>query len=192
MKFIENSLEVLPENCTSIIVDFIAMVDEDVFAQTFDIVKQQGRYNLLFSIVAIRDYKFQGKYIDLLYDLVLTHEADISNFIYFWNYSPIITLTSDEAAAFLSRILSLPNSYETVLHMVSILYIDGRSKDNQMFDKIFEQEVFKSIDRIQELMQNPHYTQVLCSLLSNSKRDQLAKSAMSGIINILLKIIIFQ
>ncbi|BDC07554.1 hypothetical protein [Phocaeicola vulgatus] len=187
MKFIENSLEVLPENCTSIIVDFIAMVDEDVFAQTFDIVKQQGRYNLLFSIVAIRDYKFQGKYIDLLYDLVLTHEADISNFIYFWNYSPIITLTSDEAAAFLSRILSLPNSYETVLHMVSILYIDGRSKDNQMFDKIFEQEVFKSIDRIQELMQNPHYTQVLCSLLSNSKRDQLAKSAMSGIINYIIE-----
>lgn len=36
---------------------------------------------------------------------------------------------------------------------------------------------------MQELMQNPHYTQVLCSLLTNGKRDQLAKSVMSGIID---------
>lgn len=182
-EFIKNSLEVLPEKCTSIIVDFMAMVDEDVFAQTFDIVKQQERYDLLFPIVAIRNYKFQGKYVDILYDLVVTHEADISNFISFWNYSPIITLTSDESAAFLSRLLSLPNSYETVLHMVSILYLDGRYKENLKFEKMFEQEVFKSIDKMQELMQNPHYTQVLCSLLTNGKRDQLAKSVMSGIID---------
>ena len=182
-EFIKNSLEVLPEKCTSIIVDFMAMVDEDVFAQTFDIVKQQGRYNLLFPIVAIRDYKFQGKYVNILYDLVLTHEADISNFISFWNFSPITTLTSDESADFLSRLLSLPNSYETVLHMVSTVYLNGRYKENSKFEKIFEREVFKSIGKMQELMQNPHYTQVLCSLLTNGKRDQLAKSVMSGIID---------
>ena len=114
---------------------------------------------------------------------MLTHEADISNFISFWNFSPITTLTSDESADFLSRLLSLPNSYETVLHMVSIVYLNGRYKENSKFEKIFEREVFKSIGKMQELMQNPHYTQVLCSLLTNGKRDQLAKSVMSGIID---------
>lgn len=183
LEFIKNSLDVITEKCNSIIVDFLAMISEKVFAQAFDIVKQQGRYNLLFPIVAIRDYKFHGKYVDILFDLVLNHDTDISNFVNFWNHSPIITLTSDEAVAFLTRLLSLPNSYEAALHMVSMLYLGGRDKDNPKFGKIFEQEVFKSIDKMEELMRNPHYTQVLCSLLANGKRDQLAKGVMAGIIN---------
>lgn len=181
--FIKNSLEVIPEKCTSIIVDFMAVISEDVFAQAFDIIKQQGRYNLLFPIVAIRDYKFHGKYIDILFDLVLNHDTDISNFVSFWSHSPIRTLTSDEAVVFLTRLLSLPDSYETTLHMVSMQYLGGRDRDNPQFERLFEQEVFNSIDKIQELMRNPHYTQVLCSLLANGKRDQLAKSVMAGIIN---------
>ncbi len=181
--FIKNSLEVIPENGTSIIVDFMAMISENVFAQAFDIVKQQGRYNLLFPIVAIRDYKFHGKYIDILFDLVLNHNTEISNFISFWNYSPIRTLTSDEAVAFLTRLLCLPNSFEIVLHMVSVLYLNGRNQENPKIEQIFEQEILKVIDKIQELIQNSHYTQVLCSLLKNGKRTHLAKSVMDGIIN---------
>lgn len=183
LEFIKNSLEVIPEKCTNIIVDFIAVISENVFAQAFDIIKQQGRYNLLFPIVAIRDYKFHGKYIDILFDLVLNHDTEISNFVSFWNHSPIRTLTSDEAVVFLARLLSLPDSYETALHMVSMQYLGGRDRDNPRFDNLFEQEAFRSIDKIQELMRNPHYTQVLCSLLANGKRDQLAKSVMAGIIN---------
>ena len=183
LEFIKNSLEVIPEKCTTIIVDFMAMVSENVFAQAFDIVKQQERYNLLFPIVAIRDYKFHGKYIDILFDLVLNHNTDISNFVSFWNHSPIKTLTSDEAVGFLTRLLNLPGSYETALHMVSMQYLGGRDSDNLKFEQLFEKEAFKSIDKIQELMQNPHYTQVLCSLLANGKRNQLAKSVMAGIIN---------
>ena len=175
IEFIKNSLEVLPKKCTSIIIDFIAKVGEDVFAQTFDIVKQQGRYDLLFPIVAIRDYKFQGKYIDILFDLVHNHDADISNFVSFWTNLPMKTLTSDEAVAFLTRLLDLPNSYETALHMVSMLYLGGGNKNNPKLDEKFEQEAIKSIDKIQELMRNSHYTQVLISLLANGKRDQLAK-----------------
>ena len=186
MEFIKNSLEVLPQNCTSIIVDFIAMVDEDVFAQTFDIVKQQGRYDLLFQIVAIREYKFQGKYIDILFDLVHNHDTDISNFVSFWTNSPMSTLTSDEAVAFLTRLLDLPNSYETALHMVSMLYLGRRDKNNPKLDEKFEQEAIKSIDKIQELMRNSHYTQVLSSLLANGKRDQLAKTVMMGIIDYII------
>ena len=40
------------------------------------------------------------------------------------------TLTSDEAVAFLTRLLDLPNSYETALHMVSMLYLGGGNKNN--------------------------------------------------------------
>ena len=183
LEFIKNSLEVIPEKCTNIIVDFMALISENVFTQAFEIVKQQGRYNLLFPIVAIRDYKFHGKYIDILFDLVLNHNTDISNFVSFWNHSPIKTLTSDEAVGFLTRLLNLPGSYETALHMVSMQYLGGRDRDNLKFEQLFEKEAFKSIDKIQELMQNPHYTQVLCSLLANGKRNQLAKSVMAGIIN---------
>ena len=186
IEFIKNSLEVLPKKCTSIIIDFIAKVGEDVFAQTFDIVKQQGRYDLLFPIVAIRDYKFQGKYIDILFDLVHNHDADISNFVSFWTNLPMKTLTSDEAVAFLTRLLDLPNSYETALHMVSMLYLGGGNKNNPKLDEKFEQEAIKSIDKIQELMRNSHYTQVLISLLANGKRDQLAKTVMTGIINYII------
>lgn len=187
LEFIKNSLEVIPEKCTNIIVDFMALISENVFTQAFEIVKQQGRYNLLFPIVAIRDYKFHGKYIEILFDLVLNHGVDISNFVSFWNHSPIITLTSDEAVVFLTRLLSLPNSYETALHMVSMLYLDGRVKDNPKLEKIFEQEALNSIDKMKKLIQNPHYTQVLCSLLANGKREQLAKSIMAGIINYIVE-----
>ena len=181
--FIKKSLEVIPKKSTSIIVDFMAVISENAFAQAFDIIKQQERYDLLFPIVAIRDYKFQGKYIDILFDLVINDDTDISNFVSFWNHSPIRTLTSNEAVVFLARLLSLPDSYETTLHMVSMQYLGGRDGENPRLEALFEKEAFKSIEKIHELIRNPHYTQVLYSLLANGKRDQLAKSVMEGIIN---------
>ena len=62
-------------------------------------------------------------------------------------------------------------------------FLGGRDGENPRLEALFEKEAFKSIEKIHELIRNPHYTQVLYSLLANGKRDQLAKSVMEGIIN---------
>ncbi|UKK67604.1 hypothetical protein L6466_13195 [Prevotella communis] len=185
IQFASESIDVLEGRANSIFVYYVKEVDEDVFAKIVLLTYEKGKQWLLFSLIAIRNYPFDHPYMDRLFELVEQGVVAKDYFITFWSFSRIDRLSTPEAVGFLERVLKLPDSFEMVLHMVMSQYLGGYEKHPEL-DSLFESEMIIRADAVSTLISNNHYSHIVITLLSNNRREDLAKVVAKGIFNYII------
>lgn len=178
--FAKDSIDVIGDRTNSIFVYYVKEVGEDVFAKIVDLIYAKGKQWLMFPLVAVRNYPFDHPYIDKLFELAGQKVVDLFLFVTYWNYVRIDRLPTPEAVGFLSRILTLPDSFEVVLHMAMSQYLSSEHKNPEM-DNLFEDEMIKRAGDVAMLINNSHYSHILGVLLSSGKREKLARALAKGI-----------
>lgn len=185
IQFASESIDVLEGRANTIFVYYVKEVDEDVFTKIVAMTYDKGKQWLLFSLIAIRNYPFDHPYMDRLFELVEQGVVSKDLFITFWSFSRIDRLSTPEAVGFLERVLKLPDSFEMVLHMVMSQYLGGYEKHPEL-DSLFEGEMVKRADAVLTLISNNHYSHIVITLLSNKRREDLAKVVAKGIFNYII------
>lgn len=179
-QFAISSLDVIGDRTNSIFVYYVKEVDEKVFTKIVDQIYAKGKQWLMFPLVAVRNYAFDHPYVDKLFKLCEQNVVDISLFVTYWNYVRIDRLSTSEAVGLLARILTLPDSFEIVMHMAMSQYLSSEHNNPEM-DKLFEGEMIKRAGDVDKLINNSHYSHILRSLLSGGKREKLAGALAKGI-----------
>ena len=185
VSFVSSSIELLQNVSHSIFVYYVKEVNEEVFANIESLIFEKGEQSLLFPLVAVRNYAFDHPYVDELFDLVRQKVVNSNSFVIYWSHLPIHRLTTKDATDFLSRVISLPDSFTVALHMAMQQYLSSENMHPEM-DNLFEQEMISRKDMVSTLIINSHYSHILSMLLVNNKREELAKVAIKGTLNYIL------
>ena len=169
----------------SIYVDFIRQVTEDVFASAFEVMKSLANKGVLFACVSARNYKFDDKYPESLYELVKDGNAVVCDYEQLWRFMPLGTHSEDDLIFLFKRILSLPESFKTVTHM-SMLLFWGASKDDNLKVRAFvEDEIANRFDEFSKLAGDDDYWHILRSVLDNGAKPSFASSVMHGMMELI-------
>lgn len=178
--FASNSIDLLNNVAHSIFVYYVKEVNEHVFAKIISLIYDKEKQWLMFPLVAVRNYAFDHQYVDKLFELAQQNIVNSESFVQYWNHLPISRIASNETPDFLSKVIALPDSFTVALHMAMQQYLGIENKHSVM-DDLFEQEMIKRKDTVSSLIVNPHYSHILLTLLSNEKREELAKVSIKGI-----------
>ena len=181
VEFISNSIEAfrsLEKYSFSIFVDFIRQVEEHIFATAFKGMMDLERNAVLFACVAARNYKFNEPYPEALYQMVKEQKVEVNYYEQFWRFIPLNSHTEEDILFLFQRILSLPNSFRTIIHM-SIMFFWGSLKDNmKQLRNFIEDEIAKRLDEFSELAKDDDYWHILRKILKDDAKPEFAKGLM--------------
>ena len=184
--FICNSIEsfrILDKYNFSIFVDFIREVSEEMFETAFKAMAALERKSVLFACVAARDYKFNESYPEALYQMVKEQKAEVSEYEHFWRYISFGKYTEEDILYLFQRIASLPQSFNTLIHMVAMMLLWGGVKDNRkQLRKFIEEEITKRLDEFSNLAKDNDYWHVLRKILEDDANPAFAKEIMRSIL----------
>lgn len=181
VEFINNSIDAfrsLEKYSFSIFVDFIRQVEEHIFATAFKGMMDLERNAVLFACVAARNYKFNEPYPEALYQMVKEQKVEVNYYEQFWRFIPLNSHTEEDILFLFQRILSLPNSFRTIIHM-SIMFFWGSLKDNmKQLRNFIEDEIAKRLDEFSELAKDDDYWHILRKILKDDAKSEFAKGLM--------------
>ena len=184
--FICNSIEsfqMLDKYNFSIFVDFIRQVNEEVFEIAFGVMAALERKSVLFACVAVRNYNFSDPYPEALYQMVKEQKAKVSEYEHFWRYISFGKYTEEDILYLFQRIASLPQSFNTLIHMVAMMLLWGGVKDNRkQLRKFIEEEITKRLDDFCKLAKDDDYWHVLRKILEDDANPAFAKEIMRSIL----------
>ena len=184
--FICNSIEsfrILDKYNFSIYVDFIREVNEEMFETAFKAMAALERKSVLFACVAARDYKFNESYPEALYQMVKEQKAEVNEYEHLWRYMPLGTHTEEDILYLFQRIASLPQSFNTLIHMVAMMLLLGGVKDNRkQLRKFIEEEITKRLDDFSKLAKDDDYWHVLRKILEETANPSFAREIMHRIL----------
>lgn len=183
--FICNSIEsfhMLDKYNFSIFVDFIRQVSEEVFETAFGAMVALERKSVLFACVAARNYNFNEPYPEALYQMVKEQKAEVNEYEHLWRYMPLGTHTEEDILYLFQRIVSLPQSFKTVIHMAMMLFW-GESKDQtKQVRKFIENEIAKKLDKFDELAKDDNYWHIIRKILEEDADLGFAREVMHRIL----------
>lgn len=186
--FICNSIEsfhMLDKYNFSIFVDFIRQVSEEVFEIAFEAMATLEKKSVLFACVAVRDYKFNERYPEALYQMVKEQKARVNEYEHLWRYMPLGTHTEEDILYLFQRIVTLPQSFNTVIHMAMMLFW-GETKDHmKQVRKFIEDEITNRLDKFDELAKNDDYWHIIRKILEEGAEPGFAKEVMHRILHLI-------
>ena len=186
--FICNSIEsfhMLDKYDFSIFVDFIREVNEEMFETAFKAMAALERKSVLFACVAARDYKFNESYPETLYQMVKEQKAEVNEYEHLWRYMPLGTHTEEDILYLFQRIVTLPQSFNTVIHMAMMLFW-GETKDHmKQVHKFIEDEITNRLDKFDELAKNDDYWHIIRKILEEGAEPGFAKEVMHRILHLI-------
>ncbi|MFC2329047.1 hypothetical protein [Prevotella nigrescens] len=184
--FISNSIEsfhMLDKYNFSIFVDFIRQVSEEVFETAFGAMSTLERKSVLFACVAARNYNFSDPYPEALYQMVKEQKAEVSEYEHLWRHMPLGKHTEEDILYLFQRIASLPQSFNTLIHMVAMMLLWGGVKDNRkQLRKFIEEEITKRLDDFCKLAKDDDYWHVLRKILEDDANPDFAREIMRSIL----------
>lgn len=184
--FISNSIEsfhMLDKYNFSIFVDFIRQVSEEVFETAFGAMSTLERKSVLFACVAARNYNFSDPYPEALYQMVKEQKAEVSEYEHLWRHMPLGKHTEEDILYLFQRIASLPQSFNTLIHMVAMMLLWGGVKDNRkQLRKFIEEEITKRLDDFCKLAKDDDYWHVLRKILEDHANPDFAREIMRSIL----------
>ena len=184
--FICNSIEsfrILDKYNFSIYVDFIREVSEEMFETAFKAMAALERKSVLFACVAARDYKFNESYPEALYQMVKEQKAEVSEFEHLWRHMPLGKHTEEDILYLFQRIASLPQSFNTLIHMVAMMLLWGGAKDNiKQLCKFIEEEITKRLDDFSKLAKDDDYWHIIRKILEETANPSFAREIMHRIL----------
>lgn len=184
--FICNSIEsfrILDKYNFSIYVDFIREVSEEMFETAFKAMAALERKSVLFACVAARDYKFNESYPEALYQMVKEQKAEVSEYEHLWRHMPLGKHTEEDILYLFQRIASLPQSFNTLIHMVAMMLLWGGAKDNiKQLCKFIEEEITKRLDDFSKLAKDDDYWHIIRKILEETANPSFAREIMHRIL----------
>lgn len=184
--FICNSIEsfrILDKYNFSIYVDFIREVSEEMFETAFKAMAALERKSVLFACVAARDYKFNESYPEALYQMVKEQKAEVSEYEHFWRYMPLGKHTEEDILYLFQRIASLPQSFNTLTHMVAMMLLWGGVKDDiKKLRKFIEEEITKRLDDFSKLAKDDDYWRIIRKILEETANPSFAREIMHRVL----------
>lgn len=184
--FISNSIEsfhMLDKYNFSIFVDFIRQVSEEVFETAFWAMSTLKRKSVLFACVAARNYNFSDPYPEALYQMVKEQKAEVSEYEHLWRHMPLGKHTEEDILYLFQRIASLPQSFNTLIHMVAMMLFWGGMKNNmKQVRRFIEDEITKRLDSFSELAKDDDYWHIINKILENDANSAFAKEIMRRIL----------
>ena len=184
--FICNSIEsfrILDKYNFSIYVDFIREVSEEMFETAFKAMAALERKSVLFACVAARDYKFNESYPEALYQMVKEQKAEVSEYEHLWRHMPLGKHTEEDILYLFQRIASLPQSFNTLIHMVAMMLLWGGAKDNiKQLCKFIEEEITKRLDDFSKLAKDDDYWHIIRKILEETANLSFAREIMHRIL----------
>ena len=186
--FICNSIEsfhMLDKYNFSIFVDFIRQVSEEVFEIAFGAMAALEKKSVLFACVAARNYNFNERYPEALYQMVKEQKARVNEYEHLWRYMPLGTHTEEDILYLFQRIVTLPQSFNTVIHMAMMLFW-GETKDHmKQVHKFIEDEITNRLDKFDELAKNDDYWHIIRKILEEGAEPGFAKEVMHRILHLI-------
>ena len=184
--FICNSIEsfqMLDKYNFSIFVDFIRQVNEEVFETAFGAMATLERKSILFACVAVRNYNFSDPYPEALYQMVKDQKAEVSEYEHLWRNISFGKYTEKDILYLFQRIANLPQSFNTLIHIVAMMLLWGGVKDNiKKLRKFIEEEITKRLDEFSKLAKDDDYWHVLRKILEDNANPTFAKEIMRSIL----------
>ena len=183
--FISNSIEafhILDKYHFSIFVDFIRQVNEEVFEMSFKAMATLERKSVLFACVAARNYNFHESYPEALYQMVKEGKAEVCEYEHLWRYMSLDKHTEEEILYLYHCIASLPQSFNTIIHMAMLLFWTGMNKNMKQVRRFIEDEITKRLDEFSELAKNDDYWHIIRRILEEDADPIFAKGVMHRIL----------
>lgn len=186
--FIENSIEAfrtLDNYNFSIFVDFIKEVSEDVFDMAFSGMSALDNKAVLFACVAARNYRFDESYPEALYQMVKEQKAEVCDYEHLWRYMPLGTHTEEDILFLFQRIASLPQSFNTLIHMAMMLFWGSMKGGMIQVRSFIEDIIAKRLDEFSELAKDDDYWHIIRKIFEDDAKPDFAKGVMHEILRLL-------
>lgn len=183
--YIYNSLEsfrILDKYNFSIFVDFIRQVSEDIFEMAFKAMAALERKSVLFACVAARNYNSNEFYPEALYQMVKEQKADVRDYEHFWRYMPLDKHTEEDVLYLYHRITSLPQSFNTIIHMAMMLFWGGMKNNMKQVRRFIQDEITKRLNEFSELAKDDDYWHIIRKILEEDANPSFAKEVMHRIL----------
>ena len=150
--FITNSIKALnavEQSDTYTLIDFLRMVEEDIFAFTFGDMRKLRNKSALFASVGVRGYPLDSPYVEELFQMVREGYAGVEQLKNFYQYYPVEEPDPEGVRLeLLRRISQLPESLPIVLELGQsiLLYIQGRNPLVEFLEDLLLNSVSQLLD----------------------------------------------
>lgn len=154
--FITNSIEALnavEHSDTHTLIDFLRMVEEDIFKCAFENMRKLRNKSALFASVGVRGYPLDSPYVEELFQMVREGHAGVEQFKNFYQYYPVEEPDPEGVRLeLLRRISQLPESLPIVLELGQsmLLYIQGRNPLVEFLEDLLLNSVSQLLDYANE------------------------------------------
>ena len=150
--FITNSIEALnavEHSDTHTLIDFLRIVEEDVFEFAIGYMRKLHNKSVLFASVGARGYPLDSPYVEELFQMVREGYAGVELLKNFYQYYPVEEPDPEAVRLeLLRRISQLPKSLPIVLELGQsmLLYIQGRNPLVEFLEDLLLNSVSQLLD----------------------------------------------
>ena len=176
--FITNSIEALnavEHRDTHTLIDFLRMVEEDIFKCAFEDMRKLRNKSALFASVGARSYPLDSPYVEKLFQMVREGYAGVELLKNFYRHYPVEgTDPEGVRLQLLRRISQLPKSLPIVLELGQsmLLYIQGRNP----LVEFLEDLLLNSMSQLLDYANECSLSSVIEELLHRGASSRLASA----------------
>ena len=176
--FITNSIEALnavEHSDTHTLIDFLRMVEEDIFKCAFEDMRKLRNKSALFASVGARSYPLDSPYVEKLFQMVREGYAGVELLKNFYRHYPVEgTDPEGVRLQLLRRISQLPKSLPIVLELGQsmLLYIQGRNP----LVEFLEDLLLNSMSQLLDYANECSLSSVIEELLHRGASSRLASA----------------
>ena len=178
--FITNSIEVLnavEQSDPYTLIDFLRMVEEDIFAFAFGDMRKLHNKSALFASVGARGYPLDHPYVEELFQMVREGYAGVEQLKNFYQYYPVEEPDPEGVRLeLLRRISQLPKSLPTVLELTWFLL--GGNRERNTLVVFLEDLLLNDLTQLSGIAEKYYLWLVAENLLQRDGSSRLA-SALS-------------
>lgn len=131
--FANDSVDILNNNqnaVASLLIDFFASCDNQVFEKSLDILRRLNNQDAFFIIAARRDFSFDDALFLELKQQVESGHSPVSCFESFWNYSNVNSWSAEKIMAFFEMANSFPNGFSSLMKICNSYLCFSRGNIN--------------------------------------------------------------
>lgn len=158
----------------SILIDFVARVNEGVFCSVKENLKNCCISYVLFACLARRSVLPSMPLFNELSILIVEGKAKITDFQQYWINLRTELISEDMVCDFFSRVLQFDESFDVVVHMSLFIRINGGIERYQRLSNLLEEAYMKCTSDEEPITNNSQTLELLNKLLDNSNRNKLA------------------
>ena len=167
----------------NILCDFISGTDESIFDDIIIEVSNARITNTIFICFGDRNILPSNEQFSILHQAVETHKAPVDDYLYYFYRLRISEMSKDVILGLLTEINSHPNSFETIMHICSMLNLNNILAKNQELLDFVESTMTQYMAHHSDILSSRNACEIGILLLQSGSRHQLAIRFNEAILN---------